>query len=78
MTFDPTPLIDRTGLTHAALARLLGIEERTLRRYVQRRPARGARDMPLPCQRLLAAIVDVPGVKEYLEKIASDAEKSRR
>jgi DNA-binding transcriptional regulator YiaG len=54
----------RLELTQAGCARLLGVDERTMRRWVL-----GERAMPGPAARLLA-VADIREVRRRLERIA--------
>lgn len=70
MTRDPRPILARASMTQEAAARLLGVDERTMRRWCQEPAAPGYRAMQEPAWRLLALIADLPGVAARLERIA--------
>lgn len=58
--------IDRLGLTQNAAARLLGVDERTSRRW-----ALGERDIPPPAQRFLRYLIETGRSGEYaMRKLA--------
>lgn len=52
------------GLTQAQLARLVGVDARTWRRWEC-----AEREMPEPVARLLRLVVLVPGVREWLAQM---------
>lgn len=55
--------IDRLGLTQGGAARLLGVDERTSRRW-----ANGERDIPPPAQRFLRYLMATGRSGEYAMK----------
>lgn len=57
----------RLGLSQYKAARLLGVNERTVRGWCVALDAPGHRHVPKPVWRLLGLIEHVPGVCEYLE-----------
>lgn len=67
---NPRPILHRTGLNQTKAALLIGIDARTMRRYVGQPGNATTREMPEPCRRLLMLIADVPGAVEYLEEIS--------
>lgn len=60
-------MIDQLGLTQGAAARLLGVDERTSRRW-----ALGERDIPPPAERFLRYLMATGRTGEYaMRKLAS-------
>jgi DNA-binding transcriptional regulator YiaG len=56
--------IDKLGLTQGGAARLLGVDERTSRRW-----ANGERDIPPPAQRFLRYLIATKRSGEYAMKL---------
>ena len=54
-------LIERLGISQIETARLIGVDPSTIRRYLS-----GRLTVPEPTTRLLYAIEDIPGMREYL------------
>lgn len=55
--------IDKLGLTQSGAARMLGVDERTSRRW-----ANGERDIPPPVQRFLRFLIAIGKSGEYVMK----------
>lgn len=55
--------IDKLGLTQSSAARMLGVDERTSRRW-----ANGERDVPPPVQRFLRFLIAIGKSGEYVIK----------
>lgn len=55
-------LLSRLSLTQGQTARLLGVDARTVRKWCC-----DEREMPEPAARLLRAMEQVPGVREWLD-----------
>jgi DNA-binding transcriptional regulator YiaG len=60
--------LERLGLTQTALARLLGISDRTVRRWCQ-----GASDVPQGAARLVKALETVPELRRVLTELTQRA-----
>ena len=56
--------LQHNGLSHAHIARLLGVDRRTSERW-----AAGTRAIPGPVWRLVLACVWVPGLQSWLENM---------
>lgn len=56
----------RMKLTQVEASRLLGIDSRSFRRYLQQTDTRGYRPPPPPVLRLLAVLEHIPGAREWL------------
>lgn len=72
MTQDPNALLKRANLTRAQACVLLGVDERTMRRWCS---PTGRWPMPEAARRLLMLIADVPAVVRYLENIIEESQK---
>ena len=71
-----TPLRDtlaRLGLSQTRAARLIGVDDRTMRRWLEPPGAPGHRTMPVPVSRLMDLMERVPGARERLEALANAA-----
>ena len=55
--------IDKLGMTQSGAARMLGVDERTSRRW-----ANGERDVPPPVQRFLRFLIAIGKSGEYVMK----------
>ncbi len=60
-TTDLRETLARLGLSQTGAARLLGVDARTMRRWLA-----GEREMPQPAIRLLDLLEHVPGTRERL------------
>jgi DNA-binding transcriptional regulator YiaG len=66
----PTDLrarLARLGLSQTGAARLLGVDDRTMRRWLADSDTPGARYVPGPAQRLLYLFEAVPGARSAVE-----------
>jgi DNA-binding transcriptional regulator YiaG len=67
VTRDLSALFAQLGLTTGATARLLGVDVRTVQRWVA-----GERDVPEPAWRLLNLALDLPQARERLASYCTD------
>lgn len=66
MTQSPRDLLAQGQWTQEAAANLLGVDIRTMKRWLAPPTASSARAMPEPARRLLAVALSVPGVEGWL------------
>lgn len=65
--FSPREMLTYTDLTQAHVARMLGIDPATFRRYLMRADDKSHREMPEPTRRLMALMINgAPEIRQTL------------
>ena len=69
LRFDPRVAIVSAGLKQHDAARLVGVHDRTMQRWLQAPGSVGYRPIPEPALRLLALVVSMPEALEWLAEM---------